>query len=80
MAQANPAAAIANIYRTPELWQKIVFTFVCLLVYRIGAHVTAPGVDVVALTDFFANQGKGGAGGLLGLYDQIGRASCRERV
>jgi preprotein translocase subunit SecY len=69
MAQVNPASAIANIYRTPELWQKIVFTFVCLLVYRVGAHVTAPGVDVVALTDFFANQGKGGAGGLLGLYD-----------
>ena len=46
MAQANPAAAIQNIYRTPELWQKIVFTFVCLLIYRAGAHVTVPGVDV----------------------------------
>jgi preprotein translocase subunit SecY len=67
MAQANPATALANIYRTPELWEKIVFTFVCLVVYRIGAHVTVPGVDVIALTDFFANQG--GKGGLLGLYD-----------
>jgi preprotein translocase subunit SecY len=68
MAQANPAAALANIYKTPELWQKIVFTFVCLLIYRVGAHVTAPGVDVVALTDFFNNPQRGG-GGLLGLYD-----------
>src|SRR5215212_4026534 len=67
MAQSNPAAALANIYRTPELWQKIVFTFICLLIYRAGAHVTAPGVDVQALTDYFASQ-KGG-GGLLGLYD-----------
>src|SRR5687767_13998334 len=67
MAQANPAAALANIYRTPELWQKIVFTLVCLLLYRVGAHVTAPGVDVVALTNFFTNQG--GGDGLLGLYD-----------
>ncbi|MHB1224089.1 MAG: preprotein translocase subunit SecY [Gemmatimonadaceae bacterium] len=67
MAQANPAAAIASIYKTPELWQKIVFTAVCLFVYRIGAHVTAPGVDVIALTDYFANQQ--GGGGLLGLYD-----------
>ncbi len=67
MAQANPAAAIANIYRTPELWQKIVFTFVCLLIYRAGAHITAPGVDVQALTDYFATQQ--GGGGLLGLYD-----------
>ena len=68
MAQANPAAALASIYKTPELWQKIVFTFVCLLVYRVGAHVTAPGIDVVALTDFFANN-RQGSGGLLGLYD-----------
>jgi preprotein translocase subunit SecY len=67
MAQSNPAAALANIYRTPELWQKIVFTFVCLLVYRAGAHITAPGVDVQALTDYFASQR--GGGGLLGLYD-----------
>jgi preprotein translocase subunit SecY len=66
MAQPNAAAAVANIYRTPELWQKITFTFLCLLLYRVGAHITAPGVDVIALTDFFAN--RGGAG-LLGLYD-----------
>jgi len=67
VAQANPAAAIQNIYRTPELWQKIVFTFVCLLIYRTGAHVTAPGIDVQAITNYFANQR--GGGGLLGLYD-----------
>ncbi|HET6681734.1 MAG TPA: preprotein translocase subunit SecY [Gemmatimonadaceae bacterium] len=67
MAQANPATALANIYRTPELWSKITFTLLCLFIYRLGAHVTAPGVDVVALTDFFQNQGQGA--GLLGLYD-----------
>jgi preprotein translocase subunit SecY len=66
MAQSNPAQALSNIRNTPELWSKIVFTFMCLAIYRLGAHVTAPGVDVLALTDFFANQGKGG---LLGLYD-----------
>ena len=66
MAQPNPAQALANIRNTPELWEKIVFTFICLAIYRTGAHVTVPGVDVVALTDFFANQG---SGGLLGLYD-----------
>jgi preprotein translocase subunit SecY len=66
MAQSNPAAALQGIYRTPELWQKITFTFLCLLVYRAGAHITAPGVDVAALTDYFASQR---GGGLLGLYD-----------
>src|SRR6202008_2058612 len=43
-----------------------------------GAHVTAPGVDPAALTDFFRNQQ--GGGGLLGLYDlftggQLSRAT-----
>jgi preprotein translocase subunit SecY len=65
MAQPNPMSAVGNIYRTPELWDKIKFTFLCLLIYRIGSHVTAPGVDVTAMMNFFASQG----GGLLGLYD-----------
>ena len=67
MAQANPAAALANIYKTPELWQKIKFTALCLLIYRVGSHITAPGVDVIALTDFFNSQGN--SQGLLGLYN-----------
>ncbi len=79
MAQSNAAAAVSNIFRTPELKDKIVFTLLCLLVYRIGAHVTAPGVDVIALQDFFRNSGQAG-GGLLGLYDlftggQLSRAT-----
>jgi preprotein translocase subunit SecY len=67
MAQPNPAAALANIYKTPELWDKIKFTFLCLLIYRVGSHITAPGVDVIALTDFFNTQGN--SQGLLGLYN-----------
>lgn len=66
MAQASAADTVANIYKTPELWQKIVFTFVCMVVYRVGSHITVPGVDVVAVLDYFQNQA---GGGLLGLYD-----------
>ncbi len=67
MAQANPTQAIANIYRTPELWEKIVFTFLCLVVYRVGSYIAVPGVNVQAMVDFFQSQQSGG--GLLGLYD-----------
>ena len=67
MAQANPAAAVSNIFKTPELKEKILFTLLCLLVYRIGAHVTAPGVNPQALVDYFNHQSNGG--GLLGLYN-----------
>ena len=67
MAEANPVAALGNIYKTPELWEKIKFTFVVLLILRVGAHVTVPGVDPVQLLAYFQNQSK--TGGLLGLYD-----------
>src|SRR5512147_1014897 len=66
MAQSNPAAAVANLFKTPELKSKIGFTLLALVVYRIGAHITAPGIDVQALLAFFQNQQQGG---LLGLYD-----------
>ena len=65
MAQANPAAALGNIVNTPELWDKIKFTLLVLLVFRIGTAVTVPGVDTAALLAFFQQQ----SGGLLGLYD-----------
>ena len=63
----NPANAIAGIWKTPELKSKIGFTLLALLIYRVGGHITAPGVDVNALVAFFQN-GQGGAG-VLGLYD-----------
>ena len=66
MAQASPTQAVANIYRTPELWEKIVFTFICLAVYRVGSYVAVPGVNVQAMVNFFQSQQ---GGGLLGLYD-----------
>ncbi len=80
MAQNNATAAVSSIFKTPELKDKILFTLFCLLVYRIGAHITAPGVDVAALRDFFLNQSKSNGGGLLGLYDlftggQLSRAT-----
>jgi preprotein translocase subunit SecY len=66
MAQANPAAAIRNIVDTPELWKKIKFTLLCLLIYRVGSWVTVPGVDVdVLLAAFEAS----GSNNLLGLYN-----------
>ncbi|HVB30967.1 MAG TPA: preprotein translocase subunit SecY [Gemmatimonadaceae bacterium] len=79
MAQTNPVAAVQGLFRTPELKEKILFTLLCLLIYRIGAHVTSPGVNPVGLMDFFKNQ-SGGGGSLLGLYDlftggQLSRAT-----
>jgi preprotein translocase subunit SecY len=74
MAQPKAATAIANLFSTPELKAKIGFTLLCLLIYRVGAHIAAPGIDAIALRDFFATQG----GGLLGIYDMfVGGALSR---
>src|SRR5215216_4986638 len=78
MAQSNAANAVQNLFRTPELKDKIVFTLLCLLVYRIGAAVTAPGINPLAIQDFINQQQNGG--GLLGLYNlftggQLARAT-----
>src|SRR3954469_3371074 len=79
MAQSNAAAsAVQNLFRTPELKDKILFTLLCLLVYRIGAAVTSPGINALAISDFITQQSNGG--GLLGLYNlftggQLARAT-----
>jgi len=59
---------IPNLFKIPELKEKILFTLLCLLLYRIGAHITVPGVDVNALKEFF---GRSQGGGLLGMYDMF---------
>src|SRR5581483_12285845 len=56
-----------NVFKLPEdLWDKFSVTFLCLVVYRIGAHIATPGVNVQALADFLRNQGQGT---LFSLYD-----------
>src|SRR5689334_9023933 len=43
---------LANIFRIPELRNKVLFTVFMLAIYRIGYHVPLPGVD----QDSFARQ------------------------
>jgi preprotein translocase subunit SecY len=42
-----------NIFAIPDLRKRLIFTFSLLAVYRIGAHIPIPGVDPVALQEFF---------------------------
>jgi preprotein translocase subunit SecY len=50
------APRIPNPFAVPELKEKILFTLLCLSIYRLGAHVTVPGVDARAVVDFFGRQ------------------------
>lgn len=61
----------------PELKRKLLFTALALVIYRIGAHIAAPGVNVTALADFIRNSG---AAGFFGLYDTLGGGLSRATV
>jgi preprotein translocase subunit SecY len=42
-----------RIFQAPGLRNKILFTIFCLVIFRIAAHITVPGVDVTALQGLF---------------------------
>ncbi len=58
--------AFANAFKIEELRKKILFTLGILLIYRIGAHITIPGVNAAVLSEYFRNSNN-----LFGLYDSF---------
>jgi preprotein translocase subunit SecY len=61
---SNP---IPNLFRFPELKDRILFTLMILLIYRVGAHITAPGINLPALQAQFGQL----EGTLFGIYDMF---------
>lgn len=55
-----------NIFKIEELRTRIFFTLALLVVVRIGAHITLPGIDASVLAEANKNAN---TGGLFGLYD-----------
>ncbi len=47
---------LKNAWRVPELRKKIIYTLWMFAFIRIGAHVTVPGIDTVALTSMMNDQ------------------------
>src|SRR3954453_9832665 len=63
---------LANIFRVPELRNKVLFTLFMLAIYRIGFHVPIPGVDQHAFEEMAKKQSEqGGAAGRLASYVSI---------
>ena len=57
--------AISNAFRVPELRRKIIFTLAMIALYRLGAFIPVPGVDINKVAELLQqNQ----ALGLLGLF------------
>ncbi|MCX6098437.1 MAG: preprotein translocase subunit SecY, partial [Candidatus Bipolaricaulota bacterium] len=49
----------ASLFKVPELRKRILFTFGAIIVFRLGVHITVPGVDKTLLQQVF-NPGSGG--------------------
>jgi len=64
---------VENLTKLPELKKKLLWTFLLLAVYRIGIHVPTPGVDTVALQDFFDSV----QNTLFGLFDMFSGGGLR---
>ena len=60
---------LRNMFRVPDLRNKILFTILIIAVYRIGAHLPVPYVDFGAVKDLQHNaEQNGGVVGLLDLF------------
>ena len=61
--------SVKNLFAVAELRKRILFTLGLLVVYRIGGHITIPGVNIAALA-VLADQARSN-GSMFGLYDMF---------
>ena len=66
-------AAVRNMFQVHDLRKRILFTLGMLAVYRIGAHVTAPGINKAQLEKVWETVG----GSLLGVLDLFSGGNFR---
>ncbi|HMQ04181.1 MAG TPA: preprotein translocase subunit SecY [Pyrinomonadaceae bacterium] len=65
--------AVQNMFKIPELRKRIIFTLSMLAVYRLGAHISAPGINKVKLEQVWNDV----AGTLLGVLDLFSGGNFR---
>ncbi len=59
--------SLVNAWKLPELRAKVLFTAAMIAIYRFGAHVPVPGINLDALEELFS-QGSAGVLGFLDLF------------
>ncbi|MEX2294417.1 MAG: preprotein translocase subunit SecY [Acidimicrobiales bacterium] len=61
-------SSVRNTLRIPDLRGKILFTLLMLALYRVGAFLPAPGIDLDAVQELKRQADQGGAVGFLQLF------------
>lgn len=59
--------SIKNVFRIPELRNKILFTLAIVFIYRLGGHIPTPGIEPAGLAEFFAQS----KNNLFGMFDMF---------
>lgn len=62
-------SAFTNIFKIPELRQRVLFTLAMIVIIRAGSAITTPGVNAEILREWFQNAGAGSAGGVAALFN-----------
>jgi len=66
-------AAVRNMFNVPDLRRRILFTLSMLAIYRLGAHIGAPGINRERLDQVWHDV----AGTLLGVLDLFSGGNFR---
>ena len=66
--KASMISSMKNMFKVPDLRNKILFTLAMLVVYRIGAFVPAPGIDLDAVQALQEQAERGGVLGFMQLF------------
>jgi preprotein translocase subunit SecY len=73
-------SAFTNIFKIPELRQRVLFTLAMIVIIRAGSAITTPGVNAEILREWFRNvadaQSAGGIASLFNLFSGGALAHC----
>jgi len=65
---------LKNAWKIPDLRKRILFTFMMLVIYRLGAVIPVPGIDRTVVHQMFS----GNAGGLLDFFDMMSGGAFKD--
>jgi preprotein translocase subunit SecY len=61
--------AFGNIVKIPELRDRVIFTLIALIAFRIGIFIPIPGINMEAWQGALGGVQQGAAGGFIGFFD-----------
>ena len=70
---AQAAGTMFNEGRLKEVKQRLLFLVIAIVVFRLGAHLTIPGINPAALAEMFNQQPKG----IIDMFDMFGGGALK---